>query len=303
MKRVLTMLIVVLVIVGSFTSCGKIDFIYDYAFDIIEPSDDQAIQENEDNGITDIPNDKGEKNDENDYSNENIRGIVKTEIIDGCLWITYSDDPTKPVNIGSVIAEDSENSVVENEYELDFYPLDGGTYAVMVGKAIYIDKIEIPDTYKGKAVTAILPNAFENCAAKEIIIPNSITTIGDNAFSNCTNLTSIVIPKGVTKIGKGTFYYCTSLSNVTISEGVTEIGSNAFDCCYALKDITIPNSVTKIQGGAFHWCSHLTNVTLENTSGWSMGGNELSSAELADTSVVANYLSNSNYCYKTWERN
>ena len=69
-----------------------------------------------------------------------------------------------------------------------------------------------------------------------IVLPStvngySVTSIGEYAFQNCTNLTSITIPEGVTSIGSSAFYYCTGLTSVTIPEGVTSIGGRAFSGC------------------------------------------------------------------------
>ncbi|MBP3308382.1 MAG: leucine-rich repeat protein [Clostridia bacterium] len=93
-------------------------------------------------------------------------------------------------------------------------------------------------------------------------IPNSVTTIGEGAFSDCSSLASITIPNSVTSIGDGAFASCSSLTSVTIGSSVTTIGSYAFGYCTSLTSITIPNSVTSIGEGAFYGCSALTSVTI-----------------------------------------
>ena len=98
--------------------------------------------------------------------------------------------------------------------------------------------------------------------AMEVTIPSSVTTIGNRAFSYCTNLTSVIIPDGVTSIGNGAFYSCTSLTSVTIPDGVTSIGNSAFYECSSLTSVTIPSSVTAMGGFAFSYCSSLTSVTI-----------------------------------------
>lgn len=93
-------------------------------------------------------------------------------------------------------------------------------------------------------VTSIGKEAFHNCSNLEsIIIPRSVTTIGAWAFSACSNLKSIPIPDSVTSIGKEAFNSCSSLANVTIPNSVTSIGSYAFRHC-AFETFTIPESVT-----------------------------------------------------------
>jgi hypothetical protein len=93
-------------------------------------------------------------------------------------------------------------------------------------------------------------------------IPASVTRIGDEAFSYCTNLTDITIPNSVTNIGSQAFYYCGSLTNVTMGTNVTSIGDYAFDFCSRLTGITIPNSVANIGSEVFDYCTSLTNVTM-----------------------------------------
>ena len=90
------------------------------------------------------------------------------------------------------------------------------------------------------------------------IIPNSVTSIGDYAFYNCSSLTSITIPNSVTSIGDHAFENCSSLTSVTIPNSVTSIGAWAFLYCESLTSITIPNSVTSIGDYAFYDCSSLT---------------------------------------------
>ena len=93
-----------------------------------------------------------------------------------------------------VLAGGSNGSSDENPQGLAFYLKDDGTYAVEIGYAKYLSKIEIPATYKGKPVTEVgkfSDGTTLNTILKEITIPDSVTSIGDMAFSNCTSLTSI----------------------------------------------------------------------------------------------------------------
>ena len=92
----------------------------------------------------------------------------------------------------------------------------------------------------------------------------SVTSIGKNAFINCTGLTSVVIPEGVTTIGEGVFGYCDAMTSVSIPEGVTSIGKNAFYDCEVLKEVVIPSSVTSIGNGAFSYNLNLESVTISN---------------------------------------
>ncbi|MDY5736746.1 MAG: leucine-rich repeat protein, partial [Candidatus Onthomorpha sp.] len=97
-----------------------------------------------------------------------------------------------------------------------------------------------------------------------VTIPNSVTSIGEFAFSYCSSLTSVTIPNSVTSIGN-TAFYCSGLTSITIPNSVTSIGNNAFLGCSGLTSITIPNSVTSIGEWAFAQCSSLTSVTIGNS--------------------------------------
>ena len=98
-------------------------------------------------------------------------------------------------------------------------------------------------------------NSFAPAELTNYVIPNSVTSIGYRAFSNCTSLTSVTIGNSVTSIGGHAFDDCTSLTSVTIPDSVTEIGSDAFYNCTSLTSVTIPDSVTSIGSRAFSGCT------------------------------------------------
>ena len=97
---------------------------------------------------------------------------------------------------------------------------------------------------------------------QSITIPDSVTSIGDWAFSECSSLHSVTIPDSVTSIGNWTFHRCSSLHSVTIPDSVTSIRDWAFLDCKSLQSVTIPDSVTSIGDGAFNGCESLQSVTI-----------------------------------------
>ena len=93
-------------------------------------------------------------------------------------------------------------------------------------------------------------------------IPATITAIGDNAFKDCSTITSVVIPSSVVSIGAAAFFYCTGMQSVNIPNGVSYIGNDAFNNCYSLTSIIIPSSVSIIEDRTFSGCGGLTEITI-----------------------------------------
>ena len=130
----------------------------------------------------------------------------------------------------------------------------------------YFKYSEIKEIIIPNNITSIGDQAFCKCSSlTSITIPDSVTSIGDYAFSGCNSLTSVTIPNSVTSIGDYAFSGCNSLTSVTIPDSVTEIGEYAFEACTSLTSITIPNSVTYIGRDAFYDCTSLTSVTIGNS--------------------------------------
>ena len=105
-----------------------------------------------------------------------------------------------------------------------------------------------------------------NCTDKNVttvVIPSSVTKIGDWAFDGCTSLTAVEIPSSVTEIGWGAFCRCTSLTMVEIPNSVTKIGNCAFLHCSSLASVEIPGSVTEIGKKAFRKCNSLKQIIVD----------------------------------------
>ena len=123
-----------------------------------------------------------------------------------------------------------------------------------------IESYIIPDS-----VTDIGDYAFSHSSLSNIVIPDSVTAIGEYAFEYCSSLSNIVIPNSVTAIGDFAFSDCSSLSNIVIPDSVTAIGNRAFSCCSSLSNIVIPDSVTAIGDFAFSGCRSLSNIVIPDS--------------------------------------
>ena len=142
-------------------------------------------------------------------------------------------------------------------------PYNSDAFGASIVSNEYADGVGIL-TFDGP-VTSIGDNAFTNCTSLTgISIPDDVTSIGNSAFF-CTSLTSITIPDRVTSIGKWAFCNCTSLASIRIPDGVTSIGSAAFRDCTSLTNLSIPDTVTSIEDGTFSGCTSLTNITLPDS--------------------------------------
>lgn len=110
-------------------------------------------------------------------------------------------------------------------------------------------------------------NAIVNTATNELVvgckatkIPSDVTTIGEYAFCENSDLTTMTIPHGVTSIGYNAFYGCTALTSITMPLSLISIDDSAFAECGSLTSVNIPQNVTSIGSGAFSYCANLKNV-------------------------------------------
>lgn len=166
------------------------------------------------------------------------------------------------IQSGNPAVEDAAKDAA-NEQLFDFEFILNNT-AVVVTNYKYngaAADVTIPSRYQGKPVTTIGHAAFFNSAVTSVTIPDSVTSISDEAFINCPKLTNISIPNSVTYIGFSAFSSCTSLKSITLPSSLSFISGALFLGCSQLTTIHIPVSVTSIGNNAFADCPSLMTVT------------------------------------------
>lgn len=187
--------------------------------------------------------------------------------------------------IGSDESEKNNDSILTYSEGLKFSQSADQSFYSVSGVGTCSDKqIVIPPVYNSKPVTGIDQRAFwYNINIESVIMPDSITLIGESAFFGCSSLSevklsaglkrlcnrafydcsslkSIVIPDGVTTIEEYTFVSCSSLENIFIHDGVKNIGEGAFMGCVSLESVILPKGIRVIDKSTFQECKGLTSI-------------------------------------------
>lgn len=194
----------------------------------------------------------------------------------------------KAGTLSDYIAESEKLNVEELEVsgnlggkDIAFIREMAGTYnhANTEGKLVYLDMTEANIVADGEYY---LPNSsgkeylptentigermFTSRGLQTILLPKSVTSIDDRAFSSCHSLNKVVIYENSVKtIGMAAFEYCSSLADIVLPEGVTTIARSAFWGCSSLVDVTLPSTMTTLEYGAFENCTSLRSVTIPNS--------------------------------------
>ena len=171
--------------------------------------------------------------------------------------------------IGECTSENLKNSIESGIFnKLDSCVLDLSKVTGLTNISSYLfsgytslTSIVLPDT-----VTALGENAFYGCSSlTNINIPDGVNAIDEFAFYNCSSLTNINIPSNLTKISERTFYGCSSLTNVNIPDTVTAIWDEAFYGCSSLTSIKLPDNLNFLRASVFSQCSSLININIPNS--------------------------------------
>ena len=184
------------------------------------------------------------------------------------------------VGLSTEVTDEDWSDAIRDEYGVK-YSRDGlrllrapegiGKYKIKNGTKVicnsafkfcsFLRELVIPSS-----VTSIGDLAFNGCESlRELVLPSSVTSIGEAAFSNCSSLRKLVIPSSVTSIEECAFCGCESLRKLAIPSSVTSIGNFAFDGCDSLCELVLPSSVISIGDSAFGGCSSLRELVLPSS--------------------------------------
>ena len=186
----------------------------------------------------------------------------------GCSGLTSITIPSSVTSIGAYVFYgcSSLTSINVDNSNLNYTSIDGVLYDKNIVTIIGYPGGKIGEVIIPESVTIIGDYAFSGCSGiTSVTIPSSVTSIGDFAFAGCSSLTSITIPSSATSIGAYAFAGCSSITSITIPNSVTIIGDYAFSDCSGITSVTIPSSVTRIGCSAFEYCSNLTSIIIPSS--------------------------------------
>lgn len=173
--------------------------------------------------------------------------IIEDSAFEGCSNLEKVIIPDSIKSIGVWAFKDCNKArIYYNNKEYNALNFNKGNKEVIYyGNKSFVNSL-INKVIVDQSVTSIKDEAFRRCSLEEIIIPNTVISIGYYAFDQCYNLKKIELPNSVRNIEEGAFCKCTNLKEVKISNAVTELKEHVFSQCKNLEKVVIPKSVTKI---------------------------------------------------------
>lgn len=157
----------------------------------------------------------------------------------------------------------SVRAITRAEFNSPYYTVkDGKITGVKCGT--WAGTMTVPAQIYGQTITAIGPLAFENCPATGITLPDTLKSIGNSAFTNCTNLRKITIPAGVTAIPANTFADCPKLEEVTLASDKAALTTSSFSNCPKLAQVHGMIDQIGLDTEPFVNCPSLVSISLSN---------------------------------------
>ena len=167
------------------------------------------------------------------------------------LW--YVSNPSPFIMAGDILYRYTDEDVSYIEIPKGVRVINDGAFSGLRA----VNRIEIPNT-----VTTIKEEAFRFTGLLSVTIPDSVTVIERQAFSDCSNLKSITLSKNLRKIEDQLFYFCESLTKISIPAGVTSIGNSVLSYCIRLQEVNIPNTVVSIGNDLLTGCNSIKSILI-----------------------------------------
>lgn len=187
-----------------------------------------------------------------------VAPVIQTTIV----YIVYSETNVAPQSTETVSVNSDEPEMQEYKYTID-----KATHSATVNKYLGEDSVVwIPEKIDGYVVTGIGSKCFEKQSLKGVVIPETVTSIGNNAFQGCANLTSVTFkgaPSTIT-VGNNAFQNCTKLKSINLPAATT-IGSLAFDSCTSLEKLSLEFGTESIGDYCFRGCTNLQTLEIPET--------------------------------------